>query len=281
MRLPRWFVVPLLGCAALLAPQRATAIGCWLCQNQLTTCRYYRQGELSSCLSGCETMFAHGSPAWNLCEVDCDYDNQSGLAACQSDYDYCANGCQQDPPEHPKQNCPIVLDLDRGGLRFTSVQEGVLFDIDGDGHRDWIAWTDPQSDEGFLVWDRNLNGRIDSGSELFGDSTLQPPSAAPNGFLALSVLDDPQSGGNGDGVLSSQDRLWNALQIWVDRNHNGRSEENELTSLSSHKVVAIDIDYRESRRKDRYGNELRYWGRVLLEDGPPSRAVDVFFQGLR
>jgi hypothetical protein len=173
-----------------------------------------------------------------------------------------------------------VLDLGRHGWSFTSAGEGVLFDIDGDGHRDPIAWTDRQAEDGFLVWDRNLNGIIDSGQELFGDATTQPPSNAPNGFLALAMLDQAQVGGNGDGVISNQDRLWNALQVWVDHNHNGESEESELTPLGSHRIVAIDLAFRESRRQDRYGNELRYRSEVLLESGRAIKAVDVFFQRL-
>lgn len=81
-------------------------------------------------------------------------------------------------------------------------------------------------------------------------------------------------------MISDQDGLWGALLVWVDRNHNGLSEANELASLDSHKVVAIDLAFRESRRKDRYGNELRYRSKVLLEDRPNTNAVDVFFQRL-
>lgn len=155
-----------------------------------------------------------------------------------------------------------------------------MFDIDGDGNLDRIAWTDPQAEDGFLVWDRNGNGLIDSGQELFGDSTLQPPSTTPNGFLALGVLDRSENGGNGDGVLSPRDATWNALNIWVDRNHNGRSEPNELSSLSSHGLAKLDLAYRESHHRDPYGNELRYRSRGLLTDGTTLGIVDVFFQGL-
>ena len=173
-----------------------------------------------------------------------------------------------------------MLDLGQQGFRFTSAQAGVKFDLDADGSRDSIAWTDPAVKEGFLAWDRNLNGIIDSGRELFGNATLQPPADEPNGYLALAVLDQPENGGNGDSVISNQDRLWNALQLWIDLNHNGFSEERELSSLSSQKIISIDLAYRESRRKDRYGNELRYRSRALAEDGQVIDTLDVFFQRL-
>lgn len=274
MRFPRWPVIFLAACAPLFLPSEAAAIGCWVCQHQLDTCHYYRDSEYQWCKDGCVRNPYQG------CLTDCAIDYQNGWAACQRDYEWCAEGCQIEIEKPPKENCPIVLDLGQQGWKFTSAGEGVLFDIDGDGHRDFIAWTDPAAEDGFLVWDRNLNGAIDSGRELFGDSTNQQPSDKPNGFLALALLDRPESGGNGDGVISSQDKMWNALQIWVDRNHNGLSEANELASLGSHKVTAIDLAFRESRRKDQYGNELRYRSEVLLEDGPATKAVDVFFQHL-
>jgi len=278
MRFSRLFIFFLIVCVPLLLPSEAVAIGCWLCQNQLDTCKYYRLSEFEWCIDGCQRNPYVGCLSW------CQSTYLSGLAACQADYNWCADGCanRDGGPGGggPQPNCPIVLDLSRHGWRFTSAGEGVLFDIDGDGLREWIAWTDPEAEVGFLAWDRDLNGVIDSGRELFGDSTVQPPSNAPNGFLALALMDQAESGGNGDGVISEQDGLWGALQVWVDRNHNGRSEEDELSPLSAHKVAAIDLAFRESRRKDRYGNELRYRTKVLMDDGPATNAVDVFFQRL-
>jgi len=274
MRFSRLTAFFLTVCAPLFLPSEAVAIGCWVCQHQLDTCKYYRHNEVLWCIDGCDRNPYQG------CLSDCTSMYQSGLAACQSDYLYCSDGCigPREGDGGPQVNCPIVLDLSRQGLRFTSAGGGVLFDIDGDGLRDWISWTNAEDEVGFLAWDRDLNGVIDSGRELFGDSTVQPPSNAPNGFLALALLDLAESGGNGDGMISDQDGMWGALQVWVDRNHNGQSEENELSTLSSHPVVAIDLAFRESRRKDRYGNELRYRTKVLMEDGPATNAVDVFFQ---
>lgn len=69
-----------------------------------------------------------------------------------------------------------------------------------------LAWI--QGDDAWLVLDRDGNGTIDSGLELFGnvtDQPRQPLGVFRNGFLALSVFDQPANGGNGDGVINASD----------------------------------------------------------------------------
>jgi hypothetical protein len=81
------------------------------------------------------------------------------------------SGANYDPPS------PIVIDVDhRRGFRFTSAEDGVLFDVDADGELEAVAWTEPGPGDAFLTLDRNDNGTVDSGSELFGNFTWQRPS---------------------------------------------------------------------------------------------------------
>lgn len=273
MRFARLIVFGFVVGFLFLLPSVATALGCYQCNFQYDACIYDAEGDYDWCLGGCQRNPYSGCSNW------CGDTYQADLNACLAVYYECTDICDREV-DRPRENCPIVLDLGKRGWRFTSAEKGVLFDIDGDGDRDAVAWTDPEAESSFLVWDRNLNGLIDSGQELFGDATTQPPSGAPNGFLALALLDQVEGGGNGDGVISSQDGLWGALQLWVDRNHNGISEGSELASLESRKILAIDLAYRESRRRDQHGNELRFRSKVVLEDGPDTHAVDVFFQRL-
>ena len=71
---------------------------------------------------------------------------------------------------------PIIIDVAGRGFHLTDAAGGVLFDIDADGTKEKIAWTQATSSNAFLVLDRNHNGTIDDGSELFGNFTPQPAS---------------------------------------------------------------------------------------------------------
>ena len=119
---------------------------------------------------------------------------------------------------------------------------------------------------------------------MFGNLTAQPepaPGQEKNGFLALAEYDKAANGGNGDGVITQSDAVFDSLRLWQDINQNGISEPSELLSLQTAQLAAIEFEYKPSKLTDEYGNQFRYRAKVKDTKGAQAGrwAWDVFLVG--
>jgi hypothetical protein len=194
----------------------------------------------------------------------------------------CAPDYEREESERCPRNSPLIVDMNHDGYRLTSLSDGVWFDLDADGTPERVAWTAPDSDEAFLALDRNGNGFIDSGAELFGNhtpttNTSQSDITAANGFEALRFTEGASFGrSRRDGVVDARDAVFSRLVLWQDLNHNGISEPGELQPLCESDLVQIETDYRTSRRTDRFGNEFRQRAQGIWQNGRARYIYDVW-----
>lgn len=161
-----------------------------------------------------------------------------------------------------KQADPLVLDLAGDGINLTRAGEGAIFDIDADGRLDSTAWV--QGDDALLVHDRNGNGSIDDGTELFGDQ-----NGAANGFIELAKHDN-----NKDGRIDRLDPIYKALKLYQDLNGNGRIEKNELSGLEEMGIKALNLNFIQANQ-DLNGNKLILNGSFERSNGTSGQLADV------
>lgn len=181
---------------------------------------------------------------------------------------------------------PILIDTAGDGYRLSSAEDGVEFDLNDNGVRnERVAWTEPDSDDGWLVLDRNGNKQIDSGAELFGSRTPAYADATEpktsNGFDALVMAEGPSYGGGvADGTIDARDAVYRQLRVWLDRNHDGKADPGELRTLDSMGIVALGTAYKKVGKKDQYGNEFSLVGDILFRDAhggtKKRRMYDVY-----
>ncbi|PKN89267.1 MAG: hypothetical protein CVU51_01055 [Deltaproteobacteria bacterium HGW-Deltaproteobacteria-1] len=171
----------------------------------------------------------------------------------------------------PVRRDPLTLDLDGDGFETiaASTTNPILFDHDGDGLKTGTGWIKP--DDGLLVMDRNSNGTIDNGTELFGDSTpLYAGGTATDGFAALAQEDT-----NFDGVVNNLDANWNNLRVWRDLNSDAISQSEELLTMDQAGIIEINVNSIAHSQVLANGNQIADLGTYTKTDGTTATMGEV------
>ena len=171
---------------------------------------------------------------------------------------------------------PLILDLNGNGkIDLTSTSNGVHFDHNGDGVSHKSSWV--SKEDGILVYDRNGNGNIDDGGELFGNFTQikdkeSNQRLAKDGYEALKEFDS-----NNDGLIDKNDDKFKDLKIWQDANSNGISDEGELKSLDELGIASLSLNHNEVNEDLGGGNTLSLKGSYTKKDGTAHSMGDLNF----
>lgn len=235
--------------------QLLSALGCDLSEldNQIRKTESYYNGQNS--ISDYESKISGIFSDSSLAEDYKSYLNKGGMNEAEKSQKY----------------DPLIIDLDGDGIFTKSRESGVYFDFDGDGFKEKTAWVD--DGDGMLVYDRDGNGIIDDGSELFGDKTvLSNGSLAANGFEALAELDS-----NSDGIINKEDERFNQLRVWIDKNSDGISQADELFTLDELGIESISLGKKAFNKTENGGNIVANIAAINYKDNTKGEIGEIHF----
>lgn len=162
------------------------------------------------------------------------------------------------------QQCdPLVLDINGDGIDLSGAADGVNYDIRGTGETVRTGFV--RGDDALLFLDQNGNNMADNGRELFGDQ-----EGDANGFAELAQYDE-----NADGQIDELDAAYTKLRLWQDKNADGVSQEDEVSSLYEMGLRSISLAYQNVHEDDGKGNTLAQRGSFTRNDGTTGVVADA------
>jgi len=225
-------------------------------------------------VSTCVESLADGNAAWGACEVNL----ERGQEDCTADETWTGYCCLNSTSCCAGEDCntPLVLSFDGSPVRYSATEDAIAtFDLSGHDLSQRFDW--PTAVTPWLALDRDGNGSIDSGSELFGSAVrLTSGALAKNGFEALAEFDS-----NRDGHIDASDDVWARLVVWRDANGDRISTPSELSTLATSGVTSIDVRYSIAPTCDSRGNcEVERAGFAFIDGGvsKQGRVIDVHLQ---
>ncbi|MFK5892491.1 MAG: hypothetical protein QM504_04635 [Pseudomonadota bacterium] len=158
-----------------------------------------------------------------------------------------------------KRTDPLAFDLNGNGIETTGIKQGIQFDIDADGETEQTSFI--SGGDAFLAYDKNGNGIIDNGSELFGDQ-----NGAANGFEELKKYDE-----NHDGIIDKNDAIYSQLTLLsVDQNN-----QLKTSSLTEHNIESINLNYNNQHQAINYYDSVEQTSSFKRSDGTSGYAADI------
>jgi len=164
---------------------------------------------------------------------------------------------------NPVRIDPLLVDLDGDGIETTTLQNGVYFDHDKNGFAQQSAWVG--ADDGVLAIDKNNDGVINDGGEIFGDNyVLSNNQTATTGFQALADLDS-----NSDGVINSSDTNFSNIKVLKG--------DGTLETLAEAGIASINLNYSNTNAADASGNTQLRLGSYTKTDSTTAAIGDYSF----
>jgi hypothetical protein len=171
---------------------------------------------------------------------------------------------------------PLALPPAQASVLVVGAHHAMLDEPDVAAHSIPSPVDSTATDDAYVAIDRNLDGMIDRGAELFGsDMLLQNGKRAANGFLALMEFDD-----NRDGIIDSADAIWPYLVLWRDTNRDGVSQPWELASAADDGWVAMSLQFRRASSSENPRGFVPYESQAWTVDGEHAARLGWVYEVL-
>lgn len=205
---------------------------------------------------------------YDISDYEDDYEAESLADDIQNNYDNYIKAEEQAPPRNPL----IIHFANTNEIEFTTLDDGVNFDLDKNGFAEKTAWT--KNNDGFLAIDLNGNGFIDDGGELFGDNFIMPDGKiSSTGFEALKSLDEDDNN-----RIDENDSVFKELFVWFDTENKGFTDGGELKKLTEIGILYIDLNYvSDTYEQEESGTRREETSYVYFNDGSTKRISEFWF----
>lgn len=165
---------------------------------------------------------------------------------------------------------PIVIDMDGDGVEFDDIENGILFDADGDGVKERVAWAD--EDDAVLVYDQNGNNDIDGLNEI--SFARYAGKIGATDLEGLRHFDT-----NNDLILDANDAEFESFKLWQDKNGDGIVDEGEMQTLTEAGIESLEL-VSDGRGYYTAGGDVQVHGEATVNyaDGTKGTLADSTFK---